>query len=47
MTADPSMNTRNKVLIGLAIVAVISGATALTLNQRRDRGVPCSLGLHH
>ena len=43
MTADPSMNTRNKVLIGLAIVAVISGATALTLNQRRDRGVPVRL----
>ncbi len=43
MTADPSMNTRNKVLIGLAIVAVIGGATALTLNQRRDRGVPVRL----
>ena len=37
------MNTRNKVLIGLAIVAVIGGATALTLNQRRDRGVPVRL----
>ena len=43
MTADPSMNTRKKVLIGLAIVAVIGGATALTLNQRRDRGVPVRL----
>ena len=43
MTADPSMNTRNKVLIGIAIVAVIGGATALTLNQRRDRGLPVRL----
>ena len=37
------MNARNKVLIGIAIVAVIGGATALTLNQRRDRGVPVRL----
>ena len=37
------MNTRNKVLIGLAIVAVIGGAMAVTLNQRRDRGVPVRL----
>ncbi len=37
------MNARNKVLIGLAIVAVIGGATALTLTQRRDRGVPVRL----
>lgn len=43
MTADPTMNARNKVLIGLAIVAVIGGATALTLTQRRDRGVPVRL----
>jgi HlyD family secretion protein len=43
MAADPSMNARNKVLIGIAIVAVIGGATALTLNQRRDRGVPVRL----
>ena len=37
------MNARNKVLIGIAIVAVIGGATALTLNQRRDRGVAVRL----
>ena len=35
-----SMNVRNKILIGIAIVAVIGGATALTVTQRRDRGVP-------
>ena len=40
MTTDHSMNTRTRVLIGIAIVAVIGGATALTLNQRRDRGAP-------
>ena len=43
MADDPSMNARNKVLIGIAIVAVIGGATALTLNQRRDRGVSVRL----
>jgi len=43
MVADPSMNARNNVLIGIAIVAVIGGATALTLNQRRDRGAPVRL----
>lgn len=43
MTADPSINARNKVLIGIAIVAVIGGATALALTQRRDRGVPVRL----
>ena len=43
MTADPSVNARNKFLIGIAIVAVIGGATALTLTQRRDRGVPVRL----
>jgi len=43
MTAELSMNARNKVLIGIAIVAVIGGATALTLNQRRDRGAPVRL----
>ena len=37
------MNARNKVLIAIAIVGVIGGATALTLNQRRDRGVPVRL----
>ena len=37
------MNARNKVLIGIAIVAVIGGATALTLTQGRDRGVPVRL----
>jgi HlyD family secretion protein len=37
------MNARNKVLIGIAIVAVIGGATALTLNQRRDRGASVRL----
>jgi HlyD family secretion protein len=40
MTADNSMTTRTKVLIGIAIVAVIGGATAFTIFQRRDRGVP-------
>ncbi len=43
MTAENSMNARNKILIGLAIVGVIGGATALTLTQRRDRGVPVRL----
>ena len=43
MAADPSMNARNKVLIGIAIVAVIGAATALTVTQRRDRGVPVRL----
>ena len=37
------MNARNKVLIGIAIVAVIGAATALTVTQRRDRGVPVRL----
>ena len=43
MAADPSMHARNKVLIGIAIVAVIGAATALTVTQRRDRGVPVRL----
>ena len=43
MAADPSMHARNKVLIAIAIVAVIGGATAFTVNQRRDRGVPVRL----
>ena len=43
MTTDYSMNARTRVLIGIAIVAVIGGATALTLNQRRDRGAPVRL----
>ena len=43
MTADNSMNARTKVLIGIVIVAVIGGATALTVNQRRDRGVAVRL----
>ncbi len=37
------MNARTKVLIGIAIVAVIGGAAALTITQRRDRGVPVRL----
>ena len=43
MAADSSMNARNKVLIAIAIVAVIGSATAFTVNQRRDRGVPVRL----
>ena len=43
MAADPSMHARNKVLIAIAIVAVIGGATAFTVNQRRDRGAPVRL----
>ena len=43
MTADNSTNARTKVLIGIVIVAVIGGATALTVTQRRDRGVPVRL----
>ena len=37
------MNARNKILIGIAMVAVIGGATALTITQRRDRGVAVRL----
>jgi HlyD family secretion protein len=37
------MNATNKILIGLGIVAVIGGATALTITQRRDRGVAVRL----
>ena len=43
MTADNPMNARTKVLIGIAIVALIGGAAALTITQRRDRGVPVRL----
>ena len=43
MTADNPMNARTKVLIGIAIVAVIGGAAALAITQRRDRGVPVRL----
>jgi HlyD family secretion protein len=43
MTANNPMNARTKVLIGIAIVAVIGGAAALTITQRRDRGVPVRL----
>ena len=43
MNAVDSMNARNKILIGIAIVAVIGGATALTITQRRDRGVAVRL----
>ena len=34
------MNDMQKVSIGIVIIAVIGGATALTLTQNRDRGVP-------
>ena len=34
------MNATQKILIGIAIIAVMGGATALTLTQNRDRGVP-------
>ena len=37
------MNARTKVLIGIALVAVIGGATALTLTQNRARGIPVRL----
>ena len=37
------MNNRTKVLIAIVIVAVISGASALTITQNRDRGVPVRL----
>lgn len=37
------MNDSTKVLIAILIVAVIGGATALTINQNRDRGVPVLL----
>ena len=43
MTANNSMTARTRVLIGIVTVAVIGGATALTLTQRRDRGVPVRL----
>jgi len=43
MTADNPMNARTKALIGIAIVAVIGGAAALAITQRRDRGVPVRL----
>ena len=43
MTPDNSTNARTKVLIGIVIVAVLGGATALTVSQRRDRGVPVRL----
>ena len=43
MTADNSTNARTKALIGIVIVAVIGGATALTVTQRRGRGVPVRL----
>ena len=39
------MNATNKILIGIAIAAVIGGATALTLTQNRDRGVPVRLAV--
>ena len=34
------MNGIQKGLIGIVIIAVMGGATALTLTQSRDRGVP-------
>ena len=37
------MNARNKILIGIVIVAVLGGGTALTVTQSRDRGVPVRL----
>jgi len=37
------MNDRTKILIALLLVAVIGGATAITLTQTRDRGVPVRL----
>ena len=37
------MNDMQKVLIGIAIIAVAGGATALTLTQNRERGVPVRL----
>ena len=40
MMAENSMNDGTKVLIAILVVAVIGGATALTLNRNRDRGVP-------
>lgn len=43
MTAENSMNERTKVLIAIVVVAVIGGATALTLSRNRDRGVPVRL----
>ena len=43
MPADTSVNARNKVLIAIAIVTVIGGATALTLTQGRNRGIPVRL----
>jgi HlyD family secretion protein len=43
MTSENSMNDGTKVLIAIVIVAVIGGATALTITRTRDRGVPVRL----
>ena len=43
MTAENSMTDKTKVLIAILVVAVIGAATAITLTQNRERGVPVRL----